>query len=122
VDLRSLAASIAALGLLYPLIVEPDPDQADSYRIVAGERRWRALRLLKIETAPCVIVPMGTEAPAPEILRVVENHQRRNLESLEKAAAIRTLLDSGLPIEVVARSLYVQEIYCMKATSKHQVR
>ncbi|HPS03686.1 MAG TPA: ParB/RepB/Spo0J family partition protein, partial [Candidatus Sumerlaeota bacterium] len=104
-DLRSLAASIAAVGLFYPIIVEPDPDQAGSYRIVAGERRWRALRLLKIETAPCVIVPTGTEAPDPEILRVVENHQRRNLEPLEEAAAIRTLLDSGLPVEVVAHSL-----------------
>lgn len=104
-DLKGLAESIAAVGLLYPLIVRPDPEGADTYRIIAGERRYRALKRLKAELAPCVILNGGDEAPDPEILRVVENHQRKNLEPLEEAAAIRALLDSGLELETVARSL-----------------
>ena len=104
-DLASLAASITAVGLLYPLIVRPNPDQENTFIIVAGERRFRALKRLKAEFAPCVIVGEDGEAPDPEILRVVENHQRRNLSPLEEAAAIRALLEAGLEIETVARSL-----------------
>lgn len=104
-DLKGLAASIAAVGLLYPLIVRPVPGQDGHYRIIAGERRFRALKRLKATAAPCVIVNATREAPDPDILRVVENHQRKNLSPLEEAAAIRALLDSGQEIETVARSL-----------------
>jgi len=104
-DLKGLAASIAAVGLLYPLIVRSNPDVPDTFRIIAGERRFRALKRLKAIAAPCVIVSGDSEAPDPEILRVVENHQRKNLSPLEEAAAIRALLDAGQEIETVARSL-----------------
>ena len=52
-----------------------------------------------------MIVNGNGERPNPEILRVVENHQRRNLEPLEEAAAIRALLEAGLDAQTVARSL-----------------
>lgn len=104
-EIKGLATSIAAVGLLYPLIVRQSPEADGTFTIIAGERRFRALKRLKAESAPCVIVSDSGENPAPEILRVVENHQRRQLEPLEEAAAIRALLDSGLAIETVARSL-----------------
>jgi len=116
-DLKGLAESIAAVGLLYPLIVRTNPDQEGSYRIIAGERRWRALKRLKAESAPCVIVSVDGDAPDPEILRLVENHQRKNLEPLEEAAAIRALLDSGLEIETVARSLGRDRVWIARRSS-----
>ena len=102
-DLKGLASSIAEVGLLYPIIVRPDEEKEGAYHIIAGERRWRALKLLKCETAPCVVVS-GSQTQS-EVLRVVENHQRRPLEPLEEAAAIRGLLDLGLEPEAIARSL-----------------
>ena len=51
-DLRSLADSIAAVGVLCPITVSPD---AEGYRIVAGERRWRAARLCALTTIPALV-------------------------------------------------------------------
>ena len=126
-DLAGLASSIAAVGLLYPLIVRPHPEQPGSFLIVAGERRFRALKRLKAESAPCIIVGEDGEAPDPDILRVVENHQRRNLEPLEEAAAIRALLDAGQDIETVARSLgrsraWIARRSSLTGLSEHWVR
>ncbi len=104
-DLKGLATSIAEVGLIYPIVVKADPDHDGHYRIIAGERRWRALKLLKKESAPCVILSNKEEDGRAEVMRVVENHQRKNLEPLEEAAAVRALLDGGLEPETVARSL-----------------
>lgn len=104
-DLKGLASSIKTVGLLYPVIVRPDPEQKGLYRIVAGERRWRAMKLLRIESAPCVVLSSKEDEAQAEVVRVVENHQRRNLEPLEEAAAVQGLLDIGLEPEAVARSL-----------------
>lgn len=104
-DLKGLATSIRNVGLIYPLVVKPDAEQEGIYRIIAGERRWRAMKMLKIETAPCIVISAKEDEANAEMLRVVENHQRRNLEPLEEAAAVRGLLDHGLEPEAVARSL-----------------
>ena len=47
-DLEELANSIAARGIIQPLIVRPHPTRADHYQIVAGERRWRTFRIVSI--------------------------------------------------------------------------
>ncbi len=104
-ELKGLASSIKTVGLLYPIIVKPDPESKGLYHIVAGERRWRAMKMLKLESAPCVILSGKEDEAQAEVIRVVENHQRRNLEPLEEAAAVRGLLDIGLEPEAVARSL-----------------
>lgn len=104
-DIKTLAASIKEVGLLYPIIVEPHPDKPKEYRIIAGERRFRALKRLGIEAAPCVIVSDEENSGNPAILGVVENHQRKVLTPMEEAAAVRGLLDQGLEPESVARSL-----------------
>jgi len=104
-ELKGLASSIRNVGLLYPIIVRRDDDQEGRYRIVAGERRWRAMRMLRLESAPCVVLSQNEDGGQAEIVRVVENHQRRNLEPLEEAAAVRGLLDLGLDPETVSRSL-----------------
>jgi len=104
-DLRGLATSIRTVGLIYPLVVRPDAEQEGVYRIIAGERRWRAMKILKLESAPCIVLSAKEDEASAEVLRVVENHQRRNLAPLEEAAAVRGLLDLGLEPEAVARSL-----------------
>ena len=104
-DLKGLASSIKTVGLLYPIIVKPDPETKGLYHIVAGERRWRAMKMLRLESAPWVVLSDKEDEAQAEVVRVVENHQRRNLEPLEEAAAVRGLLDIGLEPEAVARSL-----------------
>src|SRR5437879_1057359 len=78
-DLRGLATSIKNVGLIYPLVVRPDTEQEGAYRISIGERRWRAMKLLKLEAAPCIVLSSKEDETTAEILRVVENHQRKNL-------------------------------------------
>ena len=103
-EIRGLARSIAEVGLLYPLIVRRQEGADGQYQILAGARRFEALRLLEAESAPCIVVS-GETGERGELLRVVENHQRRNLTPLEEAAAVRGLLDLGWDLSTVARSL-----------------
>lgn len=104
-DLKGLASSIRAVGLIHPLIVQLDDQADDVYRIIAGERRWRAMKMLKLESAPCIVLSAKADGANAEVLRVAENHQRLDLAPLEEAAAVRGLLDIGLEPEAVARSL-----------------
>jgi ParB family chromosome partitioning protein len=87
-DLVELAASIEEHGVIQPLIVAK---AADGYQLIAGERRWRASRLAKLEQVPVVV----KEAAPKEMLELalVENVQRADLNALEEAQAYRQLMD-----------------------------
>ena len=52
--LRDLAASITAQGVVQPIVVRPDPDDAKRYILIAGERRWRGANRW-FETIPAVV-------------------------------------------------------------------
>lgn len=104
-DIAGLAQSIASVGLLYAPIVRPDPEETGKYRIVAGYRRVTAMRRLKWESVACMVLAGDADEPNPDVVRVVENHQRKDLTPLEEAAAVRALLDRNLEIKTVARSL-----------------
>ena len=55
-ELEQMVATIRTLGIIQPIVVRPlDGNQADSYEIVAGERRWRAAQLAGISTVPAII-------------------------------------------------------------------
>lgn len=87
-DLDGLAASIAQHGILQPLLVsESKPGR---YRLVAGERRWRAAKLAGLATVPAVIRERLDEDRHLE-LALVENLQRRDLTPLEEARAFDQL-------------------------------
>ena len=91
-SLRELAESIKVHGLLQPLIVTPAPAQsAKKYRIVAGERRFRACELAGLGEVPVRVV-RGDEQLHSEIA-LVENLQREDLTALEAANAIKTLME-----------------------------
>lgn len=86
-QLAELAASIREHGIIQPLIVRR---RGLNYELVAGERRLRAARLAKLKTVP-VLVRDYTEQQMQE-LALVENIQRRDLNPLEEAQAIKDLM------------------------------
>lgn len=86
--LQELADSIREQGVLQPLLVEA---WASGYRIVAGERRWRAAQLAGLTEVP-VLVRGFTDQSRMEIA-LIENIQRSDLKPLEEARAYRSLMD-----------------------------
>lgn len=96
--LAALAESIKQHGVVQPLIVQQD---GDSYRIVAGERRWRAARRAGLETVP-VIVRDLSDRQVMEVA-LIENLQREDLNPIEEAEAYEKLISEyGMTQEEVA--------------------
>lgn len=97
--LQELADSISQHGVISPLVVTRIDD--GRYRIIAGERRWRASKLAGLETVP-VVVKEYTDEEISEI-SLVENLQRKDLNPLEEAFGYKRLMDVyGLTQEQVA--------------------
>jgi ParB family chromosome partitioning protein len=96
---RELAASIEAKGILQPILVRKLSE--GGYRIIAGERRWRAARQVGLTEIP-VIVKEISESDAFE-LALIENIQREELSPIEEAEAYQRLLtEHGLKQEELA--------------------
>lgn len=85
--LQELADSIQRLGVLQPIIVTPAKD--GRYKIIAGERRWRASKIAGLQKIPAIVRTMEEL----ELLEValVENIQRVDLSPLEQAVSINRL-------------------------------
>ena len=99
--LAALAASISQFGVLQPIIVTELADGSGTYRIVAGERRWRAARAAGLGEIPAIIFS-GDELAAAQV-SLVENIQRRDLSAVEEALAFRDLIERfGLTQDEVA--------------------
>jgi ParB family transcriptional regulator, chromosome partitioning protein len=86
--LDELASSIAQQGLLQPVLVRRE---GNKYRLIAGERRWRAAQKAGLKEIPA-LVREASESEAFE-LALVENLQREDLSPLEEAEGFRRLLD-----------------------------
>lgn len=86
----SLAASVRDHGVLQPILVTPDGE--GGYRIVAGERRWRAAGVAGLETIPAVVRRL--EGREMTELALVENLQREDLNAIEEARGYRELAGS----------------------------
>ncbi|TDI45496.1 MAG: ParB/RepB/Spo0J family partition protein [Acidobacteria bacterium] len=86
--LEELASSIRSHGVLQPVIVTRD---GNGYRLVIGERRWRAASLAGIAKIPAIVREVG-ERDRLE-MALIENLQRRDLNPVEEARAYRLLLD-----------------------------
>ena len=101
--LAELAASIEKYGVLQPILVRPPAADAPSgpFRIVAGERRWRAARIAGARELPCRVVDLDDRA-ALEVM-VIENEQREDVSPLEKAEGYGVLVDRfGHTVETIA--------------------
>ena len=88
-SLQELAESIKNYGIVQPLIVSKEKDY---YKIIAGERRWRAAKIAGINEVP-VIVKDYTEQEIMEIA-LIENIQREDLNPIEEAMAYQRLADT----------------------------
>jgi len=103
-DLNDLTESIREKGVLQPILVRPVKGEADSFEIVAGERRWRAAQLAKLHDVPVVVREMS-DAESLE-LAIIENVQRADLNAIEEAAAYHELTDRfGYTQERIAKEV-----------------
>ncbi len=87
--LNELADSIAAHGVLQPLLVRPTKN--GMYQIVAGERRWRAARIAGLSEVPALIRELSDEET--DKVALIENLQREDLNAVETAEGYRRLMD-----------------------------
>lgn len=100
-ELRALAASIRRSGVLQPILVRP---AGEGYELVAGERRLRAAHLAGLEMVPAVVRDVPDEKMLE--LALVENIQRTDLNAIEKAKAMRQMIDElGLTQEETGNRL-----------------
>ena len=87
-SLRELAESMKEFGIVQPLLVK---DEGEFYSIIAGERRYRAARIAKLDTVP-VLVKEYTEMETLQVA-LIENIQRQDLTSIEEAVCYKRLMD-----------------------------
>jgi ParB family transcriptional regulator, chromosome partitioning protein len=100
--LQDLADSIAARGVLQPIVVRP---HGKDFQIVAGERRWRAAQRARLHEVPVIVRDLD-EAETLEIA-LVENIQRQDLNAIEEADAYKKLIaEFGHTQEALARIVH----------------
>jgi len=100
-DLKDLIASIKEKGVLEPILVRRD---AGRYRIIAGERRFRASREAGLTQIPCIEIEVDDKGTLE--ISLIENLQRRDLTPIEEALGIKQLCEKFLYThEEVARRL-----------------
>lgn len=88
-SIEELASSIKEYGVIQPIIVTK---QNDYYQIVAGERRWRASKKAGLTEIPAIVREYDKQKNSE--IALIENIQRQDLNPIEKAMAIRELLDT----------------------------
>ena len=100
--ITALADSIREHGMLQPILVRPI--STGGYQIVAGERRWRAARMLGLDEVPVNIRELS-DSEAMQIA-LIENLQRENLNPIEEALGYKELIESfGMTQEKVAKTV-----------------
>jgi ParB family chromosome partitioning protein len=97
--IAELAESIKSNGLIQPIVVSKD---GNTYKIIAGERRWRAARVAGLKTVP-VYIKENIKGEKLLELALIENLQRQDLNSIEEANAYQSLINEyGMTQEQVA--------------------
>lgn len=89
-SLAELAQSIREVGLLQPILVS---EHRGRFRIVAGERRFRAARLAGLASVPCIVRAFSANEQLEAAL--VENLQREDLNPIEEAQAVQALMQAA---------------------------
>ncbi|MCT7942800.1 ParB/RepB/Spo0J family partition protein [Shewanella holmiensis] len=86
--LEELAESIRSQGIIQPIVVRKVSEF--KYEIIAGERRWRAAQLAKLNKVPCLVKQVADDAAVA--IALIENIQREDLNAMEEAIALQRLL------------------------------
>jgi len=90
--IQELAASIASMGLIEPLVVMPTKEADQTYyELIAGERRWRAAQVAGLQELPCIVKNPNNQQAA--LMALVENIQREDLTPVEEALAMKRLVE-----------------------------
>lgn len=89
--LHELADSIEKNGIVQPILVRASTADKGRYEIIAGERRWRAAKLAKLEHVPVLIREVGDQQALE--MALIENIQRQDLNPLEEAMGYQRLMD-----------------------------
>lgn len=101
-SLQDLANSIRTQGIIQPLIVRPIEN--NKYEIIAGERRFRAAKLVGLTDVPVIIRHIPDEAAIA--IALIENIQRENLNPIEEAIALQRLIEEfGMTHQQVAEAV-----------------
>lgn len=99
--LEELASSIERHGLIQPIVLR---QSGKGYEIVAGERRWRAARIVGLKEVPCIVKELTDEENM--LLAIIENMQREDLNPIEEAEGLKQMIDTyGLTQEQVSYSV-----------------
>lgn len=97
-SLKLLSDSILQYGVQQPITVRP---KGKGYIIVMGERRYRASKLAKLKTIPCMVREFDSNIVSE--IQIIENLQREDVEPIEEAEAIAFLLEKYTAEEIAAR-------------------
>jgi len=111
-SLRELADSIARHGVLQPILVEPAGE--GKYRLLIGERRFRAARMAGVDRVPAIILdgPLGPEETLET--RLIENLHREEIDPLDEAEAYEALREMGVTVSAIARRVGKSRPYVSK--------
>ena len=114
-SVRSLARSLKSEGMLQPIVARPHPDKPGYFEIRAGNRRWRAARLIGLKTVPVIVRQL--DDPSALVVTVTENLHREDLHPLEEAEEIQLALEREHDIKALASRLGKSVAYVARRAS-----
>ena len=102
--IKELAKTIQTHGVIQPIVVRPISENEGTYEIIAGERRYRAMKSLQWEEVPAIVRKLNDKETAS--IALIENLQREELTAIEEALAYQQLLElHSLTQEALAQRL-----------------
>ena len=102
--IEELARTIHTHGVIQPIVIRPISDQPGNYEIIAGERRFRAMKSLQWKDVPAIVRDLNDRETAS--IALIENLQREELTAIEEALAYQQLLEMhSLTQEALAQRL-----------------
>ena len=87
--ISSLAESIKSQGIIQPIVVIKEDENKNIFKIIAGERRWRAAKLAGLKKVPVIV--RSFDADEASVVALIENIQREDLNPLERARGLQKL-------------------------------
>jgi ParB family chromosome partitioning protein len=106
--LEEMAASMRAHGILQPIAVEPHPDRAGHWQVIAGHRRLEAAKLAGLDVVP-ITLRQPDAGTLPGELMLIENLHREGLNAIDKAEAMGELRDAGYSVARISQSIGLAE-------------
>jgi len=108
--LNDLVDSVKSTGIIEPITVREDEH---GYRVVTGERRFKAAQLAGLQEIPCILKKLDEKGVLTH--QLIENLQREDLSPIDEAAALKRLLDSGFTQVQVAKQIGKSQPYISKS-------